>query len=172
MYHVPYTDHTYHTFNNYYYYYYYYCCCCCCYKLLLFNLSMFVQILRELTVKSMLALAPKLNKKNLNDKLMRYFSRMQGDQSPVVRTNTIICIGRLAELIEEKTREAVLLQAFVRLVVFVLTFFPEVITHATCNMQHATCARSLKDGFPHARASALRAFAATKVTCRESVVIF
>jgi SCY1-like protein 1 len=45
----------------------------------------------------MLYLAPKLNYKNLNIELMKYFSRLQtSDDQGVIRTNTIVCLGKIA----------------------------------------------------------------------------
>lgn len=45
----------------------------------------------------MLYLAPKLNYKNLNIELMKHFSRLQtSDDQGVIRTNTIVCLGKIA----------------------------------------------------------------------------
>ena len=45
----------------------------------------------------MLFLAPKLNYKNLNVELMKHFSRLQtSDDQGVIRTNTIVCLGKIA----------------------------------------------------------------------------
>jgi hypothetical protein len=45
----------------------------------------------------MLYLAPKLNYKNLNIVLMKQFSRLQtSDDQGVIRTNTIVCLGKIA----------------------------------------------------------------------------
>jgi SCY1-like protein 1 len=48
----------------------------------------------------MLYLAPKLNYKNLNIELMKHFSRLQtSDDQGVIRTNTIVCLGKIASLL-------------------------------------------------------------------------
>jgi hypothetical protein len=45
----------------------------------------------------MLFLASKLNYKNLNIELMKHFSRLQtSDDQGVIRTNTIVCLGKIA----------------------------------------------------------------------------
>ena len=45
----------------------------------------------------MLYLAAKLNYKNLNIELMKHFSRLQtADDQGVIRTNTIVCLGKIA----------------------------------------------------------------------------
>lgn len=103
-------------------------------------------VLRELTVKSMLHIAEKLSDNNLNVKLMRWFSKMQGDPEPAIRTNTTICLGRIAPQLNAKTRAKVLLPAF---------------------------SRATKDPFPHARLAALRSlvaceefFSAAEIACQ------
>ncbi|XP_075242788.1 N-terminal kinase-like protein [Convolutriloba macropyga] len=64
---------------------------------------------REQTVKAMLFVAPKLNSKNLNDDLMRQFARIQAkDEHAGIRTNTTVCIGKLAGYMDPATRQKVL----------------------------------------------------------------
>lgn len=49
--------------------------------------------IREQTVKSMLHFAPKLNSENLNDNLLKNFSRIQiRDEETSIRTNTVVCL--------------------------------------------------------------------------------
>ncbi|KAG9412567.1 hypothetical protein AC1031_015478 [Aphanomyces cochlioides] len=86
-------------------------------------------LLRELTMKSMLHIADKLSDSNLNQKLMKYFAKLQVDSEPAIRTNTTICLGKMAEYMNVATRGKVLLPAF---------------------------CRALKDPFPHARLAGLR----------------
>ena len=78
--------------------------------------------------------ASKLNDKNLNEKLMRSFAALQGDPEPAVRTNTVICLGKIADLLSPAARKKVLIPAFTR---------------------------ALRDPFPHARAAGLRALNAS-----------
>ena len=53
----------------------------------------------------MLYLAPKLNYKNLNVELMKHFSRLQtNDDQGVIRTNTIVCLGKIAPHLNPSVR--------------------------------------------------------------------
>jgi hypothetical protein len=53
----------------------------------------------------MLFLAPKLNYKNLNIELMKHFSRLQtSDDQGVIRTNTIVCLGKIAAHLNPSVR--------------------------------------------------------------------
>eukprot|EP01133_Synstelium_polycarpum_P007413 gene7413-8670_t len=67
--------------------------------------------LKELTIKSMLLFAPKLQEKTMIQ-LLKYFAALQKDPEPGIRTNTTICLGRIAEHIQEQTRKRVLIPAF------------------------------------------------------------
>lgn len=50
--------------------------------------------IREQTVKSMLHFAPKLNSENLNDNLLKNFSRIQvRDEETSIRTNATVCLS-------------------------------------------------------------------------------
>lgn len=50
--------------------------------------------IREQTVKSMLHFAPKLSSDNLNDNLLKNFSRIQvRDEETSIRTNTTVCLA-------------------------------------------------------------------------------
>ncbi|KAJ2547616.1 Nuclear aminoacylation-dependent tRNA export pathway component [Coemansia sp. RSA 1933] len=51
--------------------------------------------IREATVKASLAIAPKLGQKVLNNDLIRQLVRMIADPEPGIRTNALICIGKL-----------------------------------------------------------------------------
>ncbi|GAM20001.1 hypothetical protein SAMD00019534_031760 [Acytostelium subglobosum LB1] len=67
--------------------------------------------LKEVTIKSMLLFAPKLSEKTMIQ-LLKYFAALQKDPEPGIRTNTTICLGRIAEHINEQTRKRVLIPAF------------------------------------------------------------
>ncbi|KAI2800659.1 hypothetical protein RDWZM_009027 [Blomia tropicalis] len=72
-------------------------------------------IIREQTVKSIFYLAPKLNSQNLNDEVMKHFSRIQfKDPEGGIRTNTIVCLGKIAGLLQPHTRQNIMLPAFMR----------------------------------------------------------
>ncbi|CAO3615918.1 unnamed protein product [Cunninghamella echinulata] len=93
-----------------------------------------VPIIREQTVKSILLLVPKLNDRVINYDLLKYMAKLQMDPEPGIRTNTTICLGKIAKHLNDSTRKKVLIPAFTR---------------------------SLRDGFHHARVAALMALNAT-----------
>ncbi|KAE8668509.1 hypothetical protein F3Y22_tig00112305pilonHSYRG00211 [Hibiscus syriacus] len=68
--------------------------------------------LRELTLKSMLILAPKLSQRTLSGSLLKYLSKLQVDEEPAIRTNTTILLGNIASYLDEGTRKRVLINAF------------------------------------------------------------
>jgi len=94
-----------------------------------------VPALREISVKSMLLLVPKLTEKNIIE-MLRSFSKLQMDEEPGIRTNTTICIAKMANYFSKDTRDKVLIPAF---------------------------ARSLKDPFPRTRIAGLMSLAATQI---------
>ncbi|VDM59371.1 unnamed protein product [Angiostrongylus costaricensis] len=70
---------------------------------------------RESTVKAMVPLAEKLNFHNLNVELMKFLARLQGgDEHGGIRTNTTICLGKIASYLDPSKRQVVLLNAFTR----------------------------------------------------------
>ncbi|KAI8616083.1 armadillo-type protein [Chytriomyces sp. MP71] len=91
-------------------------------------------VVRECTLRSVLIVAPKLNERLINNDLLRFLAKLQGDEEPGIRANTTICLGKLASNLNEITRKKVLIAAF---------------------------ARSLHDPFPPARNAGLLAFQAT-----------
>ncbi|KAL5538523.1 hypothetical protein UlMin_046094 [Ulmus minor] len=68
--------------------------------------------LRELTLKSMLVLAPKLSQRTMSGSLLKYLSKLQVDEEPAIRTNTTILLGNIASHLNEGTRKRVLINAF------------------------------------------------------------
>eukprot|EP00232_Nephroselmis_pyriformis_P021277 CAMPEP_0182856568 /NCGR_PEP_ID=MMETSP0034_2-20130328/2514_1 /TAXON_ID=156128 /ORGANISM="Nephroselmis pyriformis, Strain CCMP717" /LENGTH=603 /DNA_ID=CAMNT_0024987663 /DNA_START=93 /DNA_END=1900 /DNA_ORIENTATION=- len=90
--------------------------------------------LRELTLKSMLVLAPKMKQATLNNSLLKYLAKLQVDEEPAIRANTTILLGNLARYLGENSCKRVLLNAFTR---------------------------ALKDAFPPTRAAGLMAMTAT-----------
>ncbi|XP_071705868.1 uncharacterized protein [Rutidosis leptorrhynchoides] len=91
--------------------------------------------LRELTLKSMLVLAPKLSQRTLSGSLLKYLSKLQVDEEPAIRTNTTILLGNVASHLNEGTRKRVLINAFT--------------------------VRALRDTFPPARGAGIMALCAT-----------
>ncbi|KAJ0102392.1 hypothetical protein Patl1_06776 [Pistacia atlantica] len=57
--------------------------------------------LRELTLKSMLVLAPKLSQRTMSGSLLKYLSKLQVDEEPAIRTNTTILLGNIASYLNE-----------------------------------------------------------------------
>ncbi|XP_022149841.1 probable inactive serine/threonine-protein kinase scy1 isoform X1 [Momordica charantia] len=68
--------------------------------------------LRELTLKSMLVLAPKLSHRTISGSLLKHLSKLQVDEEPAIRTNTTILLGNIASYLNEGTRKRVLINAF------------------------------------------------------------
>ncbi|XP_014787846.1 N-terminal kinase-like protein isoform X1 [Octopus bimaculoides] len=93
-------------------------------------------VVRESTIKAMLHLAPKLNYKNLNEELMKHFARLQSkDDQGGIRTNTTVCLGKIAGYLNPQIRQKIICSAFLR---------------------------ALKDPFPPARQAGILAMAATQ----------
>ncbi|XP_039490641.1 N-terminal kinase-like protein isoform X2 [Drosophila santomea] len=92
--------------------------------------------IREQTVKSIIHLAPKLNYNNLNVEVLRHFARLQArDDQGGIRTNTTVCLGKIAPHLHPQVRQRVLVSAFVR---------------------------AMRDPFPPARVAGVLALAATQ----------
>ncbi|RDX83532.1 putative inactive serine/threonine-protein kinase scy1, partial [Mucuna pruriens] len=91
--------------------------------------------LRELTLKSMLILAPKLSQRTISGSLLKHMSRLQVDEEPAIRTNTTILLGNIGSYLNEGTRKRVLINAFT--------------------------VRALRDTFPPARGAGIMALCAT-----------
>ncbi|KAL6853771.1 hypothetical protein ACP4OV_019800 [Aristida adscensionis] len=91
--------------------------------------------LRELTLKSMLILAPKLSQRTISGSLLKYLSKLQVDEEPAIRTNTTILLGNIANYMNDGTRKRVLINAFT--------------------------VRALRDTFPPARAAGIMALSVT-----------
>ncbi|KEQ73422.1 ARM repeat-containing protein [Aureobasidium namibiae CBS 147.97] len=91
-------------------------------------------LVREQTVKAVLVVVPKLSDRIINGELLRYLAKTANDEQPGIRTNTTICLGKIAKNLGSSSRTKVLVAAF---------------------------SRSLRDPFVHARNAALLALSAT-----------
>ncbi|CAL0299982.1 unnamed protein product [Lupinus luteus] len=91
--------------------------------------------LRELTLKSMLTLSPKLSQRTISGSLLKHLSKLQVDEEATIRTNTTILLGNIATHLNEGTRKRVLINAFT--------------------------VRALRDTFPPARGAGIMALCAT-----------
>ncbi|XP_015518741.1 N-terminal kinase-like protein [Neodiprion pinetum] len=70
---------------------------------------------REHTIKSVVHLASKLDYNNLNVETLRHFARLQSkDDQGGIRTNTTVCLGKIAQHLHPQIRQKVLIGAFVR----------------------------------------------------------
>jgi SCY1-like protein 1 len=91
-------------------------------------------IVREQTVKGVLSVISKLSDRVINGELLRLLAKTANDEQPGIRTNTTICLGKIARNLGVGSRSKVLIAAF---------------------------GRALRDPFVHARSAALQALNAT-----------
>ena len=91
-------------------------------------------LVREQTVKAVLTVITKLSDRIINGELLKQLAKTSNDEQPGIRTNTTICLGKIARNLGANTRQKVLVAAFTR---------------------------SLRDPFVHARNASLLALAAT-----------
>lgn len=91
-------------------------------------------VVREQTVKAVLTIITKLSDRTINGELLRLLAKTANDEQPGIRTNTTICLGKIAKYLGSGSRAKVLIAAF---------------------------GRSLRDPFVHARNAALMALNAT-----------
>lgn len=72
--------------------------------------------IREQTVKCMAQLAPKLSSTNLNEELLKHFSRLQQrDEEGGIRANTTVCLGKIANHFSSQIQQTVILPSFLRM---------------------------------------------------------
>lgn len=90
--------------------------------------------LRERTLKASIILVPKLSTRQINSDLMRFYAKLQTDEQPGIRVNTVICLGKISKYLEPSTKS-------------------KVFGSAIC--------KSLQDPFPPTRSSALLALMST-----------
>ena len=91
-------------------------------------------LVREQTVKAILTIISKLADRTVNGELLKHLAKTSNDEQPGIRTNTTICMGKIARNLGPNTRQKVLIAAFTR---------------------------SLRDPFVHARHAGLLALATT-----------
>ncbi|KAL4781536.1 armadillo-type protein [Aspergillus varians] len=91
-------------------------------------------VVREQTVKAVLPVINKLSDRTINGELLRFLARTANDEQPGIRTNTTICLGKIAKNLGQGSRSKVLVAAFTR---------------------------ALRDPFVHARNAGLLALSAT-----------
>ncbi|KAJ0424599.1 armadillo-type protein [Aspergillus carlsbadensis] len=91
-------------------------------------------VVREQTVKAVLPIINKLSDRTINGELLKFLARTANDEQPGIRTNTTICLGKIAKNLGQGSRAKVLVAAFTR---------------------------ALRDPFLHARNAGLLALSAT-----------
>lgn len=91
-------------------------------------------VVREQTVKGVLSVISKLSDRVINGELLRFLAKTANDEQPGIRTNTTICLGKIARNLGVGSRSKVLIAAF---------------------------GRALRDPFVHGRSAALMALNAT-----------
>lgn len=91
-------------------------------------------VVREQTLKSVLVIITKLSDRTINGELLKHLAKTANDEQPGIRTNTTICLGKIAKHLGTSSRAKVLIAAFTR---------------------------SMRDPFVHARNAALMSLAAT-----------
>jgi SCY1-like protein 1 len=53
-------------------------------------------VVREQTVRAVLTVVPKLSDRIVNGELLRHLAKTANDEQPGIRTNTTICLGKIA----------------------------------------------------------------------------
>ena len=53
-------------------------------------------MVREQTVKAVLTIIAKLSDRTINGELLKYLAKTSNDEQPGIRTNTTICLGKIA----------------------------------------------------------------------------
>lgn len=54
-------------------------------------------MVREQTVKAVLSVINKLSDRVVNGELLKFLARTANDEQPGIRTNTTICLGKIAK---------------------------------------------------------------------------
>ena len=61
-------------------------------------------VVREQTVKAVLTVVTKLSDRTINGELLRYLAKTANDEQPGIRTNTTICLGKIARNLGSNVR--------------------------------------------------------------------
>lgn len=62
-------------------------------------------VVREQTVKAVLTIITKLSDRTINGDLLKYLAKTANDEQPGIRTNTTICLGRIARSLGANVRQ-------------------------------------------------------------------
>ena len=61
-------------------------------------------VVREQTVKAVLPIINKLSDRVINGDLLKFLARTANDEQPGIRTNTTICLGKIAKNLGQSVR--------------------------------------------------------------------
>ena len=61
-------------------------------------------MVREQTVKAVLTIISKLSDRTINGELLKYLAKTSNDEQPGIRTNTTICLGKIARSLGANVR--------------------------------------------------------------------
>ena len=61
-------------------------------------------MVREQTVKAILTIITKLSDRTINGELLKYLAKTSNDDQPGIRTNTTICLGKIAKNLGSSVR--------------------------------------------------------------------
>lgn len=65
--------------------------------------------IKEETIRSVVHLAPKLDYNNLNVETLKHFVKLQSkDEHGSIRTNTTVCLGKIAQHLHPQIRQKVI----------------------------------------------------------------
>ena len=64
-------------------------------------------VVREQTVKAVLSVVGKLTDRTINGELLKFLARTANDEQPGIRTNTTICLGKIAKYLGQGVRELI-----------------------------------------------------------------
>lgn len=114
-------------------------------------------MVREQTVKAVLSVINKLSDRVVNGELLKFLARTANDEQPGIRTNTTICLGKIAKNLGQSVSFSLLIGDNLN-ADFVQTRSKVLIAAFT---------RSIRDPFVHARNAGLLALSATIDTFTE-----
>lgn len=61
-------------------------------------------VVREQTIKAVLTIVTKLSDRTINGELLKHLAKTSNDEQPGIRTNTTICLGKIARSLGANVR--------------------------------------------------------------------
>ncbi|KAI8906841.1 armadillo-type protein [Gorgonomyces haynaldii] len=71
-------------------------------------------LIREQTLKAITVMAPRLDSKIINNAVLRFLAKLQTDPEPGIRTNTIVCLVKIAKFMNDSVKAKILSAAFTK----------------------------------------------------------